>query len=251
MKNLIFLILILITNYALGQNPPEYLSFTFKDETGKTIFPELTVFENVILYDENNDSIYTQSKNMKINFNDELDGRFLKYTDSKNQTVTMISSMNYSHSLGQEIKITAEYENKKMQITFFGQRMQNFDCWKWDSPTITFKEGYFHNYKVRVPDKPSSFRYENFLVDTKIPLDIFDTDHIQQTSSVNKYYALNQEGEIVPFVNLVGSDNNKILGFIFDGNTPIGYGIIEKDRIRYVNINKKAIDSLKKYYRSF
>lgn len=123
MKNLIFLILMLITNYALGQNPPEYLSLTFKDETGKTIFPELTVFENVILYDENNDSIYTKSKNLKINFNNELDSRFRKYTDSKNQTVTVISSVNYNHSLGQEIKITAEFDNKKMRKFFPGKEM--------------------------------------------------------------------------------------------------------------------------------
>lgn len=240
--------------FTFGQQPPEYLKFTFTDTDGKTILPDLTVHENNIKYNKEKDSLYTLSKTLQIDFTNELDGRFFQYTDSDNRLITTICSIIPEYYLGQEITLMAKYQDKIMQITFFGQSMRNFDCWNWSKVKINFREGFFHYYNVdNVSNKSgfNSYQSSQYLINTIEDLKIFEIKNIKKIK-VKGYFGLNHKKELLPLSEILNSNKNqklkKYIGFIFKKGIPIGYGIVEGDFIRLIKISPKTIKILNKYY---
>ena len=240
--------------FTFGQQPPEYLKFTFTDTNGKTILPELTVHENNINYNEEKESLYILSNTLKIDFTNELDGRFFQYNDSDNRLITTICSIIPEYYLGQEITLIAKYQDKIMQITFFGQSMRNFNCWDWSKVKIMFREGFFHYYNIdNVSNKSgfNSYQSSQYMINTIENLNIFEIQNIK-TIKVKDYFGLNHKKELLPLSEILNSYENKKLtkyiGFVFKKGIPIGYGIVEGDFIRLIEIYPKAIKILKKYY---
>lgn len=153
---------LLVTGFGFAQEPPEMLSFRFIDSTGKVIYPVLEVIEiNIVPYSATSsskdfDDLKTERDTLQIvNLQQEFNHRWMQIDSTGYFFAPMTADHHY---LGEEIKISATYNQKIMAITFLGQGMQNFGCWAsgLDSTSrldISFEEGNFLYLKMNTTER--------------------------------------------------------------------------------------------------
>ena len=258
MKKLTILLLLFIGVDGFSQEPPEYLDFIFKNSIGEIIFPEISIIENNVMIDFENQNLYIKSDTIKIDFQDKLNGIGYQFLNDNNELVSRVSSINFDHFLGEEIIMIAKYKKKIMRITFFGQSMQNFNVWgngykSQNSNIITFNKGSYL-YLVNGFSEKRNINELKHLIKWKNENLFFNADKYKIEKSkkfLNDYFGVIQLKEIIELNTLLQNKTEKYIyfGYIFENRMPIGYGLINREENTIIYLNKKIVKKLRKYYR--
>lgn len=261
--------LLFLTGLGFSQEPPEMLNFRFVDSIGEIIYPDFKIIETNIVPSR-------RTKNSK-------DFDYLKIERDTIEVVSLTKDYNHRwmridstgyffapmtgdyHSLGEEIRITAKYNEKVMTITFIGQGMKNFGCWASDMNSkslldISFEEGNFLYSKIRTTkriklnDSISVPDISSKLYKGKISKDFKMIDKLIKIDSINIFSGQTYQNELLPIDKLL--DFNKeyhgeptYLGFLFEKNIPVGYCLINNGITEAVFFNPEYQKLIKKYYR--
>lgn len=249
------LALVMATMNLFAQEPPEYLDFIFKDINGQTVFPDITIIENNVKLDFNEEKLVIQSDTVTINFQDRLNHTAYQYKNDSGDLISRIASIHYDHFLGEEIIMIAQYKEKVMHITFFGQSMRNFGIWQsgFESQkpnVITFQEGtYLYTASgLKINGTTDDTRT---LTTWNTQKQIFNTDKTAEgkaTWNTSDYDGINNWNELKTLQSILKNNENTYLGFLFQNNVPVAYGYIKDDFHHIIYLNKRMIKQLKKYY---
>lgn len=252
-KITIILILLIGVENLFSQEPPEYIDYVFRDSLGNTIYPDLTIIENNVIYDFKKDSLFIESDTLRVEFKEKNANFGYHIINKKNDIISRTSTITYNHYLGEEIIFIAKYDHKTMKIKFFGQGMNNFGVWESgyelsDPAIIDFKEGSFLYYSSGFT-KNQTLIQKRQLIEWKNNYDFFDPNKskIEKTTLdlINNCGVSNRK-ELISLDSLLKNNEDKIyLGYIFKNNIPIGYGIVKGDDSKIIYFRKKIIKHIK------
>ena len=199
---------------------------------GNTIYPDLTIIENNVIYNFKKDSLFIESDTLKVEFKEKIANFGYHIKNKKNDIISRTSSILYDHYLGEEIIFIAKYDHKTMKIKFFGQGMNNFGVWEsgyeLNNPAIIdFKKGSFLYYSNGFTKNQTQIQKRQ-LIEWKSNYDFFDPNksNIEKTAlDLTNIYGVSNRKELISLDSLMENNEVKIyLGYIFKDNKPIGYG---------------------------